>query len=108
MFTREALLASDWYKARLRVKQERDVVLWQRHVRTLSEFLKRPEYESEAERLGIPERLEQAEAELERVASESYLADLEGTIGADPIHDPSRHTEQRARTPQSTSTEMVN
>ena len=28
LFTREALLASDWYKERLRVKQERDVELW--------------------------------------------------------------------------------
>ena len=38
MFTREALLASDWYRERLRVKQQRDVALWQRHVHALEEF----------------------------------------------------------------------
>ena len=31
MFRREALLGSDWYQERLRVKQERDTALWRRH-----------------------------------------------------------------------------
>ena len=35
MFTRESLLASDWYAERLRTKQTRDVALWQRHVAAL-------------------------------------------------------------------------
>ena len=108
MFTREALLASDWYKERLNVKQERDVRLWQRHVQSLTEFLQRPEYESEAERLGIKERLEHAELELERVSADAYPGELEGTIGADPIHDPSRQSTQRARQKPSASNEMVN
>jgi phosphoenolpyruvate carboxykinase (diphosphate) len=38
MFTREALLASDWYAERLRTKQQRDIALWQRHVRALEDF----------------------------------------------------------------------
>jgi hypothetical protein len=86
LFTREALLASEWYAERLRVKQERDVELWTRHVRSLSEFLERPGHRDEALRLGIEERLALAKRELERVSSEGYLASLEGTIGADPIH----------------------
>jgi hypothetical protein len=86
LFTREGLLASDWYKERLRVKQERDVDLWSRHVRSLSAFLARPGHRDEALRLGIEERLELAKRELERVSSERYLESLEGTIGADPIH----------------------
>ena len=86
LFSREALLASDWYAERLRVKQERDVDLWTRHVRALSEFLARPGHRDEALRLGIEERLELAKSELERVSSESYVESLQGTIGADPIH----------------------
>ncbi|HEX5100057.1 MAG TPA: hypothetical protein VFV94_11180 [Polyangiaceae bacterium] len=86
LFTRDALLASDWYAERLRVKQERDVDLWTRHVRALSEFLARPGHRDEAMRLGIEERLELAKAELERVSSDEYLESLQGTIGADPIH----------------------
>jgi hypothetical protein len=108
MFTREALLESDWYKARLLVKQERDVALWQRHVKNLNDFLGRPQYRTEAERLGLEERLAHAKAELERVSSDAYPQALEGTIGADPIHDPTRRSAERARPPQSTSSEMVN
>jgi hypothetical protein len=86
LFTREALLESEWYKERLRVKQSRDVGLWQRHVQRLTEFLALPSHLEEARRLGINERLARARQELERVSSNDYLAALHGTIGADPIH----------------------
>jgi hypothetical protein len=85
LFTRESLLQSDWYKKRLETKQARDVVLWQRHVHGLSEFLALASHRDEAERLGIRERLAHARAELERVSAESYLTELHGTIGADPL-----------------------
>jgi hypothetical protein len=86
LFSREALLQSEWYKERLRVKQARDVSLWQRHVQRLSEFLALPSHHDEAGRLGIRARLSRAKAELERVSSSGYLVELHGTIGADPIH----------------------
>ena len=88
MFTREALLASDWYAERLTVKQRRDVALWERHVRSLTEFLASPGHRDEAVRLGIPRRLEQARGELDRVRSPEYVRSLVGTIGADPVHRP--------------------
>jgi len=88
LFTREALLASDWYQERLAIKQERDAALWQRHVRSLTEFLARAGHRDEAKRLGVAERLEHARAELERVSAPEYPAALVGTIGADPIHRP--------------------
>jgi hypothetical protein len=71
LFTREAMLASDWYRERLRVKQERDVALWTRHVSAL-------------EAAGRP--LEDARLQLARVSAPAYLQELEGTIGADPFH----------------------
>jgi hypothetical protein len=86
LFTREALLESDWYKERLAIKQARDVALWERHVKTLTEFLSLASHSDEAERLGIGERLSRARDELERVSSSEYLEELHGTIGADPIH----------------------
>jgi hypothetical protein len=86
LFTREALLESEWYEERLRVKQARDVTLWQRHVQRLTEFLALPSHLEEARRLGIHERLARAKQELERVSSNDYLSALHGTIGADPIH----------------------
>lgn len=86
LFNREALLSSDWYKERLAVKQERDIELWRRHVRTLGDFLAQPSHRDEAERLGIAERLARAKAELERVSAADYVVKLKGTIGADPVH----------------------
>lgn len=86
MFTREVLLASDWYQERLAIKQQRDVALWERHVRSLGDFLSSPGHRDEARRLGIPGRLDQARTELERVRAPDYLKALLGTIGADPVH----------------------
>jgi hypothetical protein len=110
MFTREALLDSDWYRERLRVKQARDVALWQRHVETLQAFYNRPEYRLEVERLQLRARLKHAQAELERVSSEDYPSELVGTIGADPIHKQPRRSAQTVRPPtESESTQtMVN
>ncbi len=71
LFTREAMLASDWYRERLRVKQDRDMALWTRHVSAL-------------ESAGRP--LEEARLQLARVSAPAYLQELEGTIGADPFH----------------------
>ena len=88
LFTREALLASGWYQERLAIKQRRDVALWERHMRSLTEFLASPGHRDEARRLGIPGRLEHARAELERVRSPEYVKALVGTIGADPVHRP--------------------
>jgi hypothetical protein len=65
MFTRESLLASDWYKERLCVKQRRDIALWTRHVEATG--------------------TEAARKRLAHVSSPCYLKELEGTIGADPF-----------------------
>jgi hypothetical protein len=39
MFTQENLLASSWYRERLKTKQARDVELWRKHVLYLESFL---------------------------------------------------------------------
>jgi hypothetical protein len=95
LFTRESLLASGWYRERLAVKQQRDIALWERHVRSLSEFLTRAGHRDEAERLGVPAQLDHARRELERVSALDYLSALAGTIGADPIHRPARGRAER-------------
>lgn len=87
MFTREALMKSKWYHARLVKKQTRDVGLWKEHVDYLEAFLNRPGYEVEAARLQVSKRLEEARKELTYVSSPQYIEKLVGTLGADPIHD---------------------
>jgi hypothetical protein len=85
MFSRDYLLASDWYRERLQIKQERDTALWRRHVHSLQQFLNLASHADEAERLDIADRLEQAREKLEQVQSAEYLERLSGTIGADPL-----------------------
>ncbi|HAM72024.1 MAG TPA: hypothetical protein DCM86_10310 [Verrucomicrobiales bacterium] len=84
LFTREHLLASEWYQARIRAKQQLDIRLWQRHVRHLELFLSRETHTDEAARLGITLRLKEAQQHLREAESDEYLARLEGTLGVDP------------------------
>ncbi len=85
LFTRENLLASDWYAARLKAKQTVDRKLWRRHVEYLDKFSKRASHADEATRLGIAGRLTCARKTLEEVESPSYVQKLSGTLGAEPI-----------------------
>ena len=84
LFTRENMLASDWYTERLAAKQRIDTRLWDRHVRALKTFLAKDNYAAEAARLGIADRLVQAQKSLQAVRSNDYLQRLHGTIGAQP------------------------
>jgi hypothetical protein len=87
LFTRENLLASDWYATRLAAKQKVDRALWKRHVECLNQFLRRPNYTDVAENLGIADRLTQARKTLEAVESPDYPKKLTGTLGAEPIEN---------------------
>ncbi|MFM8458557.1 MAG: hypothetical protein ACKOB0_06360, partial [Chthoniobacterales bacterium] len=84
MFTRESVLASDWYRARLEAKQRVDERLWARHADYLEKFLKNPNYAAESERLGLQQHLESAWAKLREVRAPSYVDSLRGTTGAEP------------------------
>ncbi len=85
LFTREALLASDWYQERLEIKQARDIQLWQRHIDTLDAFVSRASHRDVAEKFDIQSRIEGARAKLGQLRGSAYLQSLRGTIGADPI-----------------------
>jgi hypothetical protein len=84
MFTKEYLLNSDWYKARLAAKQQGDVRLWKRHAAYLEAFAKRQAYKDESVTLGLDARRKLAADELARAASSGYLEELVGTLGTDP------------------------
>ena len=85
LFTRDYLLASDWYAARLKARQSVDIKLWRRHADYLDKFLKRTSHADEAARLGIAGRWEQARKTLARVEAADYVRELIGTIGAEPL-----------------------
>jgi hypothetical protein len=85
LFTREALLGSDWYAARLKAKQQIDQALWSRHVDYLQRFLKKTSHADEALRLGIRDRLAPARLPLNELHRRSIWSKLRGTLGAEPI-----------------------
>lgn len=86
MFTREYLLASDWYMERLVIKQQRDAELWIMN-RDYVESKMDETSESDTEKWAdLQERIENAEQMLDWVTSDSYLERLKGTIGTDWIH----------------------
>ena len=85
MFTREALLSSEWYKKRLQVKQEHDIALWQRHIDYLTGFLERESHSEVVSRLNISEKLNTAQEKLKQASDSTYLDELHGTLGADPM-----------------------
>jgi hypothetical protein len=85
LFTREHLLASDWYVERLKAKQKIDIRLWTRNVEYLERFCRKTSHAEEAARLRITERLNRAKGNLAQVEAPDYWLTLRGTLGAEPI-----------------------
>jgi hypothetical protein len=81
LFSRDSVLASDWYKARLAAKQKRDETLWARHRTALEQFIA-----SKLDRQEIKwrTRLCAVSQQLDRVRAAGYLHELAGTIGLEP------------------------
>ena len=83
LFDRDAMLKSDWYKARLEEKQRIDIRLWKKHCKNLKKFLRLEGHEDIAGSMDIRGRLKKAKKHLEKVKQPEYLKTLKGTIGAD-------------------------
>ncbi|MDA0658134.1 MAG: hypothetical protein O2931_04345 [Planctomycetota bacterium] len=84
MFTAEYLLQSDWYAERLRSKQTHDIQLWTRNFSYLNAYSQRSGDAMRDAGLALPERLREAERQLQFVQSPEYLESLYGTIGRAP------------------------
>ncbi len=86
MFTLDYLLQSDWYKQRLVIKQQRDAALWQMKQNYIEQ--KMDEINESVTDLwaDLQDKSEKAEQMLEWINSDSYLEQLQGTLGADWIH----------------------
>ncbi len=85
LFTRESVLASEWYAARLDAKQRSDQARSAHGVAALDDFLRRPGNAGVIARLGLSARHARAQAEQARVRSEAYRRELVGTIGLQPL-----------------------
>lgn len=84
-FSRESVLASDWYAARLDAKRTEELRQAHRAALGLADFLAEPANAEAAERLGIAGRREAAEESVVRLGSAEYRDSLVGTIGRQPL-----------------------
>ncbi|PTY01113.1 hypothetical protein [Opitutus sp. ER46] len=84
LFTREAMLASEWYADRLKAQQRRDVRQYEVQAQYLEKFLGHENYADVADGLLVRERLSSTKLSLANARSPSYLDQLVGTIGLDP------------------------
>ena len=84
LFTRESLLASAWYHARLEAQRTIDTHLADSQSRYLEQFLTRSNYADVATRLNIRGRLAHSVAAGRTAREPDYLKKLVGTLGAEP------------------------
>ncbi len=85
LFSKDSVLNSDWYKERLKIKQERDINLWTKNIEYLENFIEKKNFREASTRLNVPSKLEAAKKNLANAKSPNYLNELFGTIGADPL-----------------------
>ena len=85
MFSKHALLESDWYKQRLVTQQSRDASLWKRHIDALTAFDSDETHTDIALAMNIKGKLLKAKNKLDTIHNPDYIDSLKGTIGADPL-----------------------
>lgn len=86
LFNRENVINSEWYNARLKAKQDKDIVLFEKHIKYLESFISKENYIEVVEKLDIKKRLATTKTELKYLNSKNYLDDLVGTIGLDLLY----------------------
>ena len=85
-FTRESVLASDWYAARLDAKQQGDESRLKKAVAALYDFIDSADNAGVVSRLGLMARRESVQAERVRVGGAEYRSSLVGTLGVQPLN----------------------
>jgi hypothetical protein len=85
MFSKEVVLSSNWYRERLKNKQQIDVALMQRKIANLEAFITNPMNKGIIREFKYVERLQEAEETLFYYQSEAYLNALFGTLGAESV-----------------------
>lgn len=85
LFEKDSILSSDWYRQRLRNKQQTELRLLRQKIANLNAFIANPINHSVIRAHRYDLRLQQAEAELETLKADDYLSTLIGTLGAESL-----------------------
>jgi hypothetical protein len=85
LFTREALMGSDYYKSRLARQQQHDIAHWKGRAEYLRAFIGKAHNRKDVTVLKLKDRLAHAEKMHAEAVKPGYLATLEGTLGLDAV-----------------------
>ncbi len=85
LFKREVVLESDWYKQRLLNKQAVNMIIMDRKINNLKAFVNNPINSEIVETHNYAQKLKNAIARKAHYASDEYLNELVGSIGAEAI-----------------------
>jgi hypothetical protein len=85
LFTRESIVGSDWYGARLDAKQAAAATRAAAGLAALQKFSTTPGNEEPTQRLDVAARIKAAEAEYARFSSPEYRTAIVGTVGRQPL-----------------------
>ncbi len=85
LFDRDYVINADWYKERLKRKQQIDIEFLEKEIDYVEQFKNDPVNQEYVESMDLPEVLQETQKRLEYTRSDKYLNFLEGTIGADPL-----------------------
>lgn len=86
VFERESIIASDWYKDRLVLKQKKDIAFYKKQIAYLEKFIADESNALLVVELNITEKLSNVKDRFNLANSNEYLENLIGTIGADPLY----------------------
>ena len=84
-FDRDYIINSDWYKERLKIKQQRDVAFYGNQITYLETFIANSNNNALVAEMDLNSRLERVKKLFAEVSAKDYLETLIGTIGADPL-----------------------
>ncbi|MGB5417929.1 hypothetical protein [Algibacter sp.] len=85
-FDRNYVVNADWYKARLALKQQKDIKYYGSQIDYLEEFINNPHNDILVDDLQIQSRLDATKELFKHVKEPEYLNRLVGTIGVDPLY----------------------
>lgn len=85
-FDRDYVINSDWYKARLKHKQNKDIEFHKWQINYLNDFMNNPNNKGLVEEMDIKGRIKKVKVMLSYAESDAYFNNLIGTIGADLLY----------------------
>lgn len=85
MFDRATVVGSDWYKARLELKKQKETAFCQYQIDYISNFIEQSTNTELTNEMKLNEKLAALHERMKYLNSSQYMSDLSGSIGADPL-----------------------